>query len=71
MIEKPTEQQIASRYLAALDCVNMINAGKPESASDEEWADCVDRNKKHIKFILAQTWWTDQNLEPLRQAIQS
>lgn len=64
----PTTQQIAKHYDAAMDSVNFLNAGKPVGMTDEVWADCVDRNKEHLKIMLAKTWWTDQDLEPLRQA---
>ena len=41
MIEITKEQQIAKDYFACMDSVNLINGGKPERMTDEEWADTV------------------------------
>lgn len=67
-VETPTAEEIARHYSAAMDSVNLINAGKPESMEDAEWADCVARNKEHLKIMLAKDFWTTEDLEPLRQA---
>jgi hypothetical protein len=66
--EKPTAEEIARHYSAAMDSVNLINAGKPEGMEDADWADTVSRNKEHLKIMLAKDFWTTENLEPLRQA---
>ena len=65
-----TQEEIASHYSAAMDSVNLINGDKPEGMDDAEWADCVSRNKEHLKIMLAKDYWTTENLEPLRQAAQ-
>ena len=67
-VEQPTAEEIAQHYSAAMDSVNLINGGKPERMEDAEWADCLSRNKEHLKIMLAKTFWTTENLEPLRQA---
>ena len=70
MFEEMTEaQQIARHYSAAMDSVNLINAGKPEGMSDEDWADTVARNKEHLKIMLAKDFWTTEDLAPLNAAI--
>jgi len=66
--EKPTAEEIARHYSAAMDSVNLINAGKPEDMDDDEWADTVARNKEHLKIMLAKDWWTTENLKPLQDA---
>jgi len=67
----PTEeQQIAQHYSAAMDSVNLINAGKPEFMGDEDWADCLERNKEHLRIMLTKDFWTTEDLEPLRLASQ-
>lgn len=66
--EKPTAEEIARHYSAAMDSVNLINAGKPEGMDDAEWADCVSRNKEHLKIMLAKDFWTTEDLGPLTQA---
>ena len=66
--ETTTPEQIANHYSAAMDSVNLINAGKPEQMSTEDWADCLERNKEHLRIMIAKDWWTDQDLTPLQQA---
>ena len=68
VIDTPTAEEVARHYSAAMDSVNLLNAGKPEGMSDPEWADCVRRNKEHLQIMLAKDFWTTENLEPLRQA---
>ncbi len=68
MNELTLEQQIAQHYSACMDSVNLINAGQPEKMTDEEWADCLSRNKEHLKIMLAKDFWTTEELEPLRLA---
>ena len=68
MTEQLTPEQIAQHYNAAMDSVNLINGGKPEGMSDADWADCLTRNKEHLKIMVAKTYWTNQNLAPLQQA---
>jgi hypothetical protein len=68
MIDTQTPAQIAQHYSAAMDSVNLINGGKPEYMTDAEWADCLSRNKEHLKIMLAKDYWTTENLTPLQQA---
>ena len=63
-----TAEEIARHYSAAMDSVNLINAGQPEGMDDAEWADCLSRNKEHLKIMLAKDFWTTEDLEPLRRA---
>jgi len=63
-----TPQQIAQHYKAALDSVALINAGQPEGMTTKDWADCLARNKEHLKIMLAKDFWTTENLTPLRTA---
>jgi hypothetical protein len=66
--EQPTAEQIAKHLSAAMDSVNLINAGKPENMEDDEWADTVARNKEHLVLMLAKPYWTTEDLTPLRAA---
>jgi len=68
MTETPTPEQIAKHYSAAMDSVNLINGGKPNNMTDAEWADCLARNKEHLKIMLAKTYWTTEDLTPLQTA---
>jgi len=68
MSETITPEEIAQHYSAAMDSVNLINAGKPEGMTAEDWADCLARNKEHLKIMLAKEFWTNENLTPLQTA---
>ena len=68
MNELTEQQQIARHYVACMDSVNLINAGQPEKMTDAEWADCLSRNKEHLKIMLAKPFWTNEDLTPLQQA---
>ena len=67
-LEQPTAAQIAQHYSAAMDSVNLINAGKPVQMTDADWADCLSRNKEHLKIMIAKDFWTTEDLTPLQQA---
>ena len=66
-----TQEKIQKHYDAAMDSVNLINGDKPEGMDDAEWADCVSRNKEHLRIMLAKDFWTTEDLEPLRQASEA
>jgi len=66
-----TAEEIARHYSAAMDSVNLINGDKPEMMSDEEWADCIARNKEHLEIIIAKDFWTTEDLTPLQDAINA
>jgi hypothetical protein len=68
IVEQPTAEEIARHYSAAMDSVNLINAGQPELMSDEDWADTLKRNKEHLEIMIAKEYWTTENLTPLRTA---
>jgi hypothetical protein len=65
----PTAEQIAKHYSACMDSVNLINSEKPESMTDDEWADCVSRNKEHLELMLAKDFWTDEDMSPIQAAV--
>ena len=67
---QPTTEEIARHYAAAMDSVNLINAGQPEGMSDEEWADTVKRNQDHLKIMIAKDYWTTEDLTPLQNAAE-
>ena len=68
MIDTLTPEQIAKHYSAAMDSVNLINGGKPEGMTAEDWADCLSRNKEHLQIMLAKDFWTTEDLAPLQAA---
>ena len=66
--ETITAEQIAQHYKAAMDSVNLINAGQPEYMTAEDWANTLVRNKEHLKIMLAKNFWTTEDLTPLETA---
>lgn len=68
-IETPTAEEVARHYSAAMDSVNLLNAGKPEGMDDADWADCVKRNVDHLKIMVAKDFMQGQDLAPLNAAI--
>ena len=64
-----TAEQIARHYSAAMDSVNLLNAGKPADMDDADWTDMVDRNVEHLKIMVAKDFWTTEDLTPLNDAI--
>ena len=74
MNDQLTPEEIQQHYSAALDSVNFINeinAGQhDERMTAEEKADALQRNKDHLKIMLAKDFWQGQNLTPLRNAAQ-
>lgn len=65
-----TAEDIARAYDAAMDSVNLINGAKPAGMDDAEWADCLKRNKDHLKIMVAKDFWTTEDLAPLQSACQ-
>jgi len=67
-MDTQTVEQIAQHYKAAMDSVNLINGDKPDRMTDSDWADCLSRNKEHLKIMLAKDFWTTEDLAPLQAA---
>ena len=68
MIELTPEEQIAKAYAACMDSVNLINGQKPEKMTDGEWAATVERNKEHLRIMLAKDFWTNEDLSAIQAA---
>ena len=68
MIDLTPEEQIAKHYAACLDSVALINGGKPEKMTDEEWTATVARNKEHLTIMLAKDFWTNEDLSAIQAA---
>ena len=70
-VEQPTADEVARHYSAALDSVNLLNAGKPAEMDDDEWADTKKRNVDHLSIMVAKEWMQGQDLAPLNAAIEA
>jgi len=66
-----TKEEVARNYSAALDSVNLLNAGKPEDMTDEDWAACKQRNIDHLKIQIAKgaEYYGSNDLTPFTAAI--
>ena len=64
-----TPEQVAGHYSAAMDSVDLINAGKPESMDEAQWIDCLERNVGHLEIMVAADFMQSQDLTPLQAAI--
>lgn len=70
MNELTQEQEVARAYAAAMDSVNLINAGKPVEMTEEDWADTVKRNQDHLLIQLAKPeYYAGYDLTPFEQAV--
>jgi hypothetical protein len=68
--ETITEEQIAKNYAAMLDSVDLINNGTKEIwMSDEQWAEVIERNKEHLRIMVAKDYWTDEDMTAVDAAI--
>ena len=71
MIELTPEQEVQRNYDAAMDSVALLNAGKPEDMSDEDWQDCKQRNIDHLKIQIAKgDYYAGYDLTPFQDAIK-
>ena len=71
MLELTPEQEVQRNYDAAMDSVNLLNAGKPEDITDADWADTVKRNKEHLEIQVAkgEDYYVTHDLTPFTTAI--
>ena len=70
MLELTQEQEVARNYSASMDSVNLLNAGKPEDMTDEDWADTVKRNKEHLEIQIAKgDFYAGYDLKPFEDAV--
>jgi len=72
LVQEVTAEEVARNYSAALDSVNLLNAGKPEDMTDEDWADCKQRNIDHLKLQLEKgaEFYGEHDLTPFVEAIK-
>ena len=71
LVQEVTAEEVAKAYSAAMDSVNLLNAGKPEYMTDEDWADCVARNKAHLQIQLDKgDYYAGYDLKPFEDAVK-
>ena len=71
-MELTQEQQVEKDYSAAMDSVALLNAGKPEGMTDDDWADTVKRNKEHLEIQIAKgaDYYGSHDLTPFEEAVK-
>jgi hypothetical protein len=71
MVEITKEEEVARSYRAALDSCDLLNAGQPEKMTDEDWADCKQRNIDHLNIQLAKgDFYAGYDLTPFEDAVK-
>jgi len=67
--ETLTAAEIVQNYSAALDSVTVINTLMDLSSRTEEETATVARNVEHLQLMVAKTYWTSEDLDPLNDAV--
>ena len=71
IIEQPTAEEVAKHYSAAMDSVALLNAGKPENMTDEDWENTVKRNKEHLEIQIAKgDFYAGYDRKPFQDAVK-
>ena len=71
MTELTPEQEVQRSYDAAMDSVDLLNAGQLEKMSDEDWQDCKQRNIDHLNIQLAKgDYYAGHDLTPFEEAVK-
>ena len=75
-MEEKTAAEVAAIFAAAGDSVTLINGGKREWETEDEWKDTVKRNVEHLEIIkgykkLDETTsiWSGQDFTAIDKAI--
>jgi hypothetical protein len=70
LVQEVTAEEVERSYNAAMDSVNLLNAGQPEGMDDADWADTVKRNKDHLQIQLDKgDFYAGYDLTPFEQAV--
>jgi hypothetical protein len=64
-----TAEEIAQHYSAAMDSVTLINAVIADPAAYANDETVIQRNVDHLKIMIAQDYWTDEDMTPFNDAI--
>jgi len=71
LVQEVTAEEVARSYSAAMDSVNLLLAGKPELMTDEDWADCKQRNIDHLNIQLdKEDFYSGYDLQPFKDAVK-
>lgn len=72
-LEKPTAEEIARQFTAAMDSVNLITELSKESTvitgDEQDKQDTISRNKEHLKIMISRDWFSEEQKEALRSVL--
>ena len=69
MSDTPTSDEIAQHYRAMGHSVDLLNAGKPDPMSADDWTATKARNVEHLEIMKAKTYWTSEDMTAVNKAI--
>ena len=69
MTDTPTKEEIAQHYTAMGHSVDLLNAGKPDPMSADDWTATKARNVEHLEIMKAKTYWTSEDMTAVNKAI--
>jgi hypothetical protein len=72
LVQEVTAEEVARHYSAAMDSVNLLNAGQPKGMDDADWQDCKQRNIDHLKIQIAKgaEYYGSHDLTPFEEAVK-
>jgi hypothetical protein len=71
LVQEITAEEVERSYNAAMDSVNLLNAGKPADMTDEDWADTKARNVAHLEIQIAKgDYYAGYDLTPFEDAVK-
>ena len=65
-----TPEQIAKKYYMAMYSVNLINRIAAQAHITQADVDTVNLNIAHLTIMLSKTFWTTEDLTPLKNAVK-
>ena len=75
-MEERTAAEVAQIFTAAGDSVTLINGGKPDWETEDEWKETAKRNVEHLEIIKAYkkidektSIWTTEDFTAIDKAI--
>ena len=69
MSDEITKEEIAANYTAMGHSVDLLNAGKPDPMSADDWTATKARNVEHLEIMKAKTYWTSEDMTAVNKAI--
>ena len=69
MTDTPTAEEIAQHYTAMGHSVDLLDAGKPNLMSDDDWNTIKAANVEHLELMKAKDYWTSESMTAVDKAI--